>query len=68
MRPQNLVDWIAFVVVVIGALAWGPFARDINILDIALEAIWDPLDNIVFVVIAAFGVYCLVRVFAGSRA
>ncbi|WP_404401790.1 DUF378 domain-containing protein [Pelagibacterium halotolerans] len=66
MRPTTALDWTAFALVIIGALAWGFFAFDINILDIVLEAIWDPLDNIVFALIALAGLYLLVRAFARS--
>ncbi len=39
MRPQNTLDWIAFVLLLIGAFAWGAFITDVNVLDVALEAI-----------------------------
>ena len=64
MRPQNVLDWIAFVFLLIGAFAWGFFVTDINILDVALEAVWDPLDDIVFILIFLSGVYWIYRVFA----
>ncbi|MDP9479630.1 MAG: hypothetical protein M3R38_28865 [Actinomycetota bacterium] len=51
----------------VGAFAWGYFVTDVNILDVALEAIWDPLDDIVFILIALSGLYWLVRVFAPGR-
>ncbi|MDP9315812.1 MAG: DUF378 domain-containing protein [Chloroflexota bacterium] len=68
MRPETTLDWIAFVLLLIGAFAWGAFITDINVLDVALERIWDPLDDVVFVLIALAGVYWLIRVFTGSRA
>lgn len=61
MKPQSTLDWIAFIFVLIGAFAWGAFVTDINVLDAGLEAIWDPLDDVVFVIIAASGIYLLVR-------
>ncbi|MDP9409675.1 MAG: DUF378 domain-containing protein [Actinomycetota bacterium] len=67
MRPRNPLDWIAFVFLLVGAFAWGYFVTDVNILDVALEAIWDPLDDIVFILIALSGLYWLVRVFAPGR-
>lgn len=68
MRPENTVDWLAFAFLVLGALSWGFFVVDINILDLLLEQIWDPLDNIVFAVIALAGVYWSARVAGiGSR-
>ncbi len=67
MRPRNTLDWIAFVFLLIGAFAWGYFVTDVNILDVLLEKIWDPLDDIVFILIALSGVYWLVRVFMSAR-
>ena len=67
MRPHNALDWVAFVLLLIGAFAWGAFVTDVNVLDVALEAIWDPLDDILFVLIAAAGVYWLYRVLASDR-
>ena len=67
MRPQNTLDWIAFVFLLIGALAWGYFVTDVNILDVVFEAIWDPLDDLVFILIALSGLYWIYRVFELSR-
>ncbi len=66
MRPQNVFDWIAFVFLLIGAFAWGVFVTDINILDVILETFWDPLDDLVFILIFLSGLYWVYRVF-GSR-
>jgi uncharacterized membrane protein YuzA (DUF378 family) len=66
MRPQTTLDWVAYVFVIVGALAWGFFTFDVNILDIVLEAIWDPLDNIVFALIAIAGLYWLYRTFTSK--
>ena len=68
MRPQTTLDWIAFGFLLIGAFAWGYFVTDVNILDLVLERIWDPLDDVVFLLIAAAGLYWLIRVFAPSPA
>lgn len=38
---------------------------DINILDVALEAIWDPLDDLVFILIFRSGLWWIYRVSAG---
>ena len=67
MRPQNTLDWIAFVLLLIGAFSWGYFVTDVNILDERLERIWDPLDDIVFILIALAGVYWIVRVVGPTR-
>jgi uncharacterized protein len=39
MWPQNTLDWIAFVFLLIGAFSWGYFVTDVNILDTLLERI-----------------------------
>lgn len=67
MRPENTFDWIAFAFLLIGAFAWGYFVTDVNILDVLLEAIWDPLDDLVFILIALSGVYWIYRVFEPNR-
>lgn len=67
MRPQNALDWIAFVLLLIGAFAWGAFITDVNVLDVALEAIWDPLDDFVFILIALSGLYWIVRIIGSGQ-
>jgi uncharacterized membrane protein YuzA (DUF378 family) len=67
VRPQNRLDWIAFVFLLIGAFSWGYFVTDVNILDELLERIWDPLDDVVFVLIALSGLYWIYRVFGPGR-
>ena len=52
MRPRTVLDWVAFVLLLIGAFAWGAFVTDINVLDRVLEPIADPLDDVVFGVYA----------------
>lgn len=67
MRPQNTPDWIAFVFLLIGAFAWGYFLTDVNILDVVLEAIWNPLDDLIFILISLSGLYWIYRVFASNE-
>jgi uncharacterized membrane protein YuzA (DUF378 family) len=67
MRPRNTLDWIAFVFLLIGAFSWGYFVTDVNILDVVLERIWDPLDDVVFILIALSGLYWLARVLMPDR-
>lgn len=62
MKPRNALDWIAFVLLLVGAFSWGAFITDVNILDRALEPIADPLDDVAFVLIAAAGLYWIIRV------
>lgn len=67
MRPQNVLDWIAFVFLLIGALGWGFFVTDVNLLDVVLEAIWDPLDDLAFVLIFLSGAWWIYRAFGAAR-
>ena len=67
MRPRNTLDWIAFTLLLIGAFAWGYFVTDVNLLDVVLEAIWDPLDDLIFILILLSGLYWIYRVFELSR-
>jgi uncharacterized membrane protein YuzA (DUF378 family) len=67
VRPETRLDWIAFTFLIIGALSWGYFVTDVNILDLLLERIWDPLDDVVFVLIAMSGLYWLFRAFGTRR-
>lgn len=67
MRPENTIDWIAFGLLLVGAFAWGYFVTDVNILDLVLEKIWDPLDDLVFILIALSGAYWLIRVLRAPR-
>ena len=67
MRPETRLDWIAFTFLIIGALSWGYFVTDVNILDLLLERIWDPLDDVIFVLIAMSGLYWLFRAFGTRR-
>ncbi|WP_280485724.1 DUF378 domain-containing protein [Nocardia cyriacigeorgica] len=65
--PRTIPDWIAFVLLLIGAFAWAAFVTDVNVLDRALEPIADPLDDIVFVLIGLAGLYWIIRVITGER-
>jgi uncharacterized membrane protein YuzA (DUF378 family) len=68
MRPETHLDWIAFTFLILGAFSWGYyFVTDVNILDLLFERIWDPLDDVVFVLIATSGAYWLVRAFTARR-
>lgn len=67
MRPQNALDWTAFIFLILGAFGWGYFVTDVNILDVVLERIWDPLDDVVFVLIALSGLYWIARVLGARR-
>lgn len=67
MRPHSALDWTASVFLIVGAFSWGYFITDVNILDVALEKIWDPLDDVVFVLIALSGLYWIIRVLGGAR-
>lgn len=65
MQFRNVWDRITFAFLILGALGWGYFLTDTNIFDVALEAVWDPLDDVLFALIGASGVYWLVRALRG---
>lgn len=67
MRPQNALDWVAFVLLLIGAFSWAAFVTDVNVLDRSLEPIADPLDDVVFVLIGLAGLYWIARVLGLGR-
>lgn len=67
MRPQTTLDWAAFVLLLIGAFAWGVFVTDVNILDIALEPIGGWADDFLFILIALSGLYWIYRAFGPSQ-
>ena len=52
---------------IVGAFAWGFFVTDINILDETLEAIWDLLDDLVFILIFLSSVWWNFRVLGPGR-
>lgn len=62
MKPDRPLDWIAFAFLIIGAFGWAYFVTDVNILDVLLERIWDPLDDVVFVLIGLSGLYWIGRI------
>lgn len=62
MKPERPLDWIAFAFLIIGAFGWAYFVTDVNILDVLLERIWDPLDDVVFVLIGLSGLYWIGRI------
>jgi uncharacterized membrane protein YuzA (DUF378 family) len=67
VRPQNALDWVAFVLLLIGAFSWAAFVTDVNVLDRSLEPIADPLDDVVFVLIGLAGLYWIARVLGLGR-
>ena len=67
MRPQNALDWIAFVILLIGTLAWGIFVTDVNVFEELEEYTFDALDDIIYILILLSGLYWLWRVVAGTR-
>ena len=67
MRPENALDWIAFVFLLLGAFAWGFHVTEVNVLGVTLGRISAPFYGLVLVLIAASGAYWLRRVFPRRR-
>jgi uncharacterized membrane protein YuzA (DUF378 family) len=63
MRPQNPIDWVAFVFLLIGAFAWGYFfLTGMNFIEILLNPISDVLSALVYLLILLAGIYWILRV------
>ncbi len=63
MRPQNPLDWVAFVFLLIGAFAWGYFfLTGINLIEALLNPITELLSVLVYILIFLSGVYWILRV------
>lgn len=63
MRPQNPLDWLAFVFLLIGAFAWGyVLLTGMNFIEILLNPISDLLTDIVYLLILLSGIYWILRV------
>lgn len=64
---RNVLDKITFSLLIVGAFAWAYFITDSNILDLTLEAVWDPLDDLMFILIGLSGFYWLVKALRPRR-
>jgi uncharacterized membrane protein YuzA (DUF378 family) len=63
MRPQNPLDTVAFVFLLIGAFAWGYyFLTGINVIETVFNPVSDLLSAIVYILILLSGVYWILRV------
>jgi uncharacterized membrane protein YuzA (DUF378 family) len=63
MRPQNPLDWVAFVFLLIGAFAWGYFfLTGINVIETLFNPITYLLSAIVYVLILLSAIYWVLRV------
>jgi uncharacterized membrane protein YuzA (DUF378 family) len=63
MRPQNPLDWVAFVFLLIGAFAWGYyFLTGINVIETIFNPITDLLSAIVYILILLSGIYWILRI------
>lgn len=62
MRLRNALDWMAFVLLLVGALSGGAFVTDVNVLDGGFDPIADALDDVVLILIAAAGFYSIAGV------
>lgn len=56
MKDMKAFDWVAFTLVIVGALNWGLVAFDYNLVS-ALLGSWPLLENTVYVLVALSGVY-----------
>jgi uncharacterized membrane protein YuzA (DUF378 family) len=63
MRPQNPLDSLAFVFLLIGAFAWGYyFLTGLNVIDNVSRPVSNTLAAIVYILIVLSGIYWILRV------
>ena len=63
MRPQNPLDGVAFVFLLIGAFAWGYyFLTGLNVIDTVSRPISNIVAAIVYILILLSGIYWILRV------
>jgi uncharacterized membrane protein YuzA (DUF378 family) len=63
MRPQNPLDSLAFVFLLIGAFAWGYyFLTGLNVIDNVSRPVSNTLAAIVYILILLSGIYWILRV------
>jgi uncharacterized membrane protein YuzA (DUF378 family) len=63
MRPQNPLDSVAFVFLLISAFAWGYyFLTGLNVIDTVSRPVSNLLAAIVYILILLSGVYWILRV------
>lgn len=63
MNKLNMMDWVAFVLLIVGGLNWGLSVFDMNIVAI----LGDSIANIVYIVVALAAVYVALMLTKYSR-
>lgn len=58
MADKNALDWIAFVLVMVGAINWGLYAFDYNLVNMILGAV-PVLEQVVYVLVALSALYMI---------
>ncbi|WP_330630253.1 hypothetical protein [Halocatena halophila] len=61
MRPRSAIDWIAVVLLLVGALSWGVFLTGDPLLMDLFQSLWAPLDELLMLAITLAGVYWVYR-------
>lgn len=61
MRPRTAVGLIAFVLLLVAAFPCAAFVTDVDVLERGLEPVADALDDVVFILITAAGLFWIAR-------
>lgn len=59
---MNTVDWIARVLVIVGALNWGLATFDVNVVS-ALFGSWPTVEMIVYALVGLSGIWEIIALF-----
>ena len=63
MRPQNPLDSLAFIFLLIGAFAWGYYyVTGLNVIDTVSRPVSNLLAAIIYILILLSGIYWILRV------
>lgn len=66
MKPQNTLDWVAWALVVVGALNWGLAVFNFNLVEVLLG--WMPvLVTVVYALVGVAALYMVYAAFAGKE-
>jgi uncharacterized membrane protein YuzA (DUF378 family) len=66
LKPRNTLDWVAWVLVVVGALNWGLTVLGFNLVEVLLG--WMPvLVTVVYALVGLAALYMVYAAFAGNK-
>lgn len=63
MRNLSTIDWIAYVLVIIGALNWGLVALGFNLVTVIADATASVIGTIIYALVALSGLWLIYLLF-----